>query len=161
MTPMISIVGKAESGKTTIITKLIRELKTRGYRVGVIKHAPHGFDMDQKSKDSWHHKNAGADTVVVASPGKIAMIKDEPDDTLDRLEKYFTGMDIIITEGYKSAGKPKIEVFRPERHKAPHCLNDDTLIAFVSDAAMNLDAPLFRTGEIGKLADMIEKRFLR
>ena len=157
---MISIVGKSESGKTTIVEKLIRELKNRGYRIGVIKHAAHGFDIDREGKDSWRHKDAGADTVIVASPGKIAMIKDEPDDSLDRLERYFPEMDLIITEGYKRARKPKIEIFRPERHKAPHCLDDDTLIAFVSDTEMNVNVPLFRTEEIGKIADMIEKRFL-
>ncbi len=160
MPPIISVVGKSNSGKTTLIEKLIYELKKRNYRVGVIKHASHGFDIDKEGKDSWRHKTAGANTVVVAAPGIIAMIKDEPVDSLDRLECYFHNSDLIITEGYKKEKKPKIEVFRPEIHKAPLCLNDDSLIAFVSDAPIDTRVPLFRTQEIDKLADLIEKQFL-
>ena len=160
MPPIISIVGKSESGKTTIIEKLIAELKTRGFRIGVIKHASHGFDVDREGKDSWRHKTAGADTVIVSSPGKIAMVKDEPVDSLNRLENYFQDMDLVITEGYKNEKKPKIEIFRSERHSAPHCLTDDTLIAFVSDTPINIDVPIFRPREIEKLADFIQKKFL-
>jgi len=160
MPPIISVVGKSESGKTTLIEKLILELKKRGYRIGVIKHASHGFDIDREGKDSWRHKAAGADTVIVASTGKIAMIKDENCDSLDLLEKYFQNMDLVISEGYKREGKPKIEVFRAARHKEPLCLNDDTLIGFVSDTQIDIHVPFFAPEEIEKLADMIEKRYL-
>ncbi|MFC1886651.1 molybdopterin-guanine dinucleotide biosynthesis protein B [Thermodesulfobacteriota bacterium] len=164
MPPIVSIIGKSESGKTTLIEKLIQELKRRGRRIGIIKHASHGFDIDKKGKDSWRHKAAGADTVMVASPGRIAMVKDVPGDCseneLDRLEKYFHDMDLVITEGYKNAKRPKIEVFRPERHKEPVCLNDESLIAIVTDASIETDRPIFRSNDTINLADMIEKRFL-
>ena len=75
MAPMISIVGYADSGKTTLIEKLVPELKKRGYRVGTIKHAVHEPSLDTQGKDSWRHFNAGADTVVVSSLEKIALIK--------------------------------------------------------------------------------------
>ena len=160
MPPIISIVGKSDSGKTTLIEKLVRELKQRGHRIGVIKHASHGFDIDREGKDSWRHKAAGAETVIVASPGRVAMVKDEPIDSLDHLATYFNGIDLILTEGYKNENKPKIEVFRAEKHKEPACLNDKTLFAFISDTKMDLDVPLLTPREIGKLADMIEDRFL-
>ena len=99
--PVISIVGKSESGKTTLIEQLLPELKRRGYRIGVVKHAHHGFDMDRKGKDSYRHKQAGADTVMIASPGRIAMIKDVRGERLDDLIPFFKDMDLLITEGFK------------------------------------------------------------
>ena len=120
MTPIISIVGKSESGKTTLIEKLIPELKKRGYRIGTVKHALHGFQIDREGKDSFRHKAAGADTVVVVSPKSIAMVKNGGGETLDFVVKYFSDMDLVITEGYKRENKPKIEVFR----KSLQAMND-------------------------------------
>lgn len=160
MPPIISIVGKSESGKTTFIERLIPELKKRGYRIGAIKHASHGFDFDKKGKDSRRHKEAGADTVLVTAPGKIAMVKDDNNETLESLEKYLYDMDLIITEGYKRENKPKIEIYRSARHKEPFCLNDDNLIALVTDADIDVKAPKFGWDEIEKIADLIEKKYL-
>lgn len=160
MPPIISIVGKSDSGKTTLIASLIPELKKRGYRIGTIKHASHGFDVDKKGKDSQRHKEAGADAVLISSPGKIAMIKDENNETLENLEKYLSDMDLIITEGYKRGNKPKIEIYRSSKHKEPFCLNDDNLIAFVTDANIDVKAPTFGLDEIEKIADLIEKKYL-
>ncbi len=160
MPQIISIVGKSESGKTTLIEKLIAELKSRGYRIGTIKHASKGFDIDKKGKDSWRHKEAGADTVVVASSGKIAMVKNESHETLDDLEKYFPDMNLVITEGFKKENKPKIEIFRVEKHKNPLCPGDSNLIAFVTNTKQNLNVPIFGLEEIRELADFIEKKYL-
>ena len=160
MTNIISVVGKSGSGKTTLIEKLIPELKKRGYRIGIIKHAHHGFDIDKQGKDSWRHKEAGADTVLVASPGKIAMVKNDKYDSLDGLAKYFDDVDLVITEGYKREDKPKIEVFRTDRHKEPLCSNVNNLIAFVTDSDIDLNVPKFGLEEIEELADWLEKRYL-
>jgi molybdopterin-guanine dinucleotide biosynthesis protein B len=107
MLPIISVVGKSKSGKTTLIEKLIPELKKRGYRVGTVKHASHDFDMDKKGKDSWRHKAAGADTVIVASRERIVMIKDENFVQLESIEKYFDDVDLVITEGLKGSKRKK------------------------------------------------------
>ncbi len=162
MPQMISVVGKSQSGKTTFIEKLIPELKKRGYRIGVIKHAFHKFDMDKEGKDSWRHKAAGADTVIVASQGGIAMVKDHPFENLDSLECYFQEADLVITEGFKRGDKPKIEVFRSAAHQSPLCQqHKDDLVALVTDATdVNLDVPRFGLEEIGRLADLIEEKFL-
>ena len=160
MPPIISIVGKSGSGKTTLLEKLIAELKKRGYKIGTIKHAPGKFDIDEKGKDSWRHRQAGADTVVVASIWKIAMMKNEDHATLDDLEKYFPDMDIIITEGFKKENKPKIEVFRAERHRKPLCPGDSNLIAFVTNTQQKLHVPTFGLEETQELADFIEKKYL-
>ena len=160
MLPIISIVGKSGSGKTTLIEKIIPELKRRGHKIGTVKHAYHGFDIDQKGKDSWRHKEAGADMVIVASPGKIAMVKDADSESLKCLEKYFHDMDIIIVEGYKRGNQPKIEIFRSSSHKKPLCGEDNNLIALVTDANIDLKVPKFGLEEIDSLADFIEKKFL-
>ena len=160
MTPVISIVGKSESGKTTLIEKLIPVLKARGYRVGVVKHAHHGFDMDRKGKDSHRHKAAGADTVMIASPGRIAMVKDVVGEGLEDLRPYFEDMDLLISEGFKRDRAPKIEVFRAERHAQPACLADDTLIAVVSDTPLRTSVPRFATGAVERIADFIVARMI-
>lgn len=158
--PVISIVGKSESGKTTLLEQLIPELKRRGYRIGVVKHAHHGFDMDRKGKDSYRHRQAGADTVMIASPGQVAMIKDGPGERLDDLLPFFKDMDLLISEGFKRDNAPKIEIFRAVRHQHPACMEDDTLIAMVSDTPLDVSVPQFPTADIQAITDFIVARFL-
>lgn len=160
MPPVISIVGKSESGKTTLIERLIPALKTRGYRIGVAKHAHHGFHMDRKGKDSYRHRKAGADTVLVASPGQIAMVKDFPGECLDDLLPFFEDMDLLITEGFKRDRAPKIEIFRAERHRHPACKADDSLVAMVSDTPLDVGVPLFKSDDIRGITDFIVAGFL-
>ena len=157
---MISIVGKSQSGKTTLIEKLIRELKKRGYKIGTVKHAYHAFDMDKEGKDSWRHKAAGADTVIVASPGKIAMVKDENTESLGVFDKYFDDMDLVITEGFKRKNRPKIEILRAARNNEPLCRDNPDLIALVTDTFVDLGVPKFGLEDVEALADLIEKKYL-
>jgi molybdopterin-guanine dinucleotide biosynthesis adapter protein len=158
--PVLSIVGKSESGKTTLIEKLIPELKRSGYRIGVVKHAHHGFAMDHQGKDSYRHKRAGADTVMVASPGQIAMIKDVSGERLDDLIAFFDDMDLLITEGFKTDKAPKIEVFRMQRHRQPACLEDDLLVALVSDTPLDVAVPRFALDDVEGIAEFIIGTFL-
>ncbi|MEA1967198.1 MAG: molybdopterin-guanine dinucleotide biosynthesis protein B [Thermodesulfobacteriota bacterium] len=159
---IISIVGKSDSGKTTLLEKLIPELKKRGYRLGIVKHAHHGFQMDKKGKDSWRHRKAGADAALIVSPGIIALVKDEELNSFEELKKYLSDMDLIITEGFKKEKMPKIEIFRKAgRHREPLCMHDYTLAAFVTDSDYTPDAPIFKLDEIEKLADFIETAFIK
>ena len=160
MPPIISVVGKSGSGKTTLIVKLIPELKKRGYRIGIVKHASHGFEMDHQGKDSWRHKASGAETVIIVSPGRIAMVKDEAFDGFDGLDRYFEEMDLVITEGFKRRNRPKIEVCRAERNAEPLCRDDENLIALVTDTTIRLNVPTFGLDEIEALADLIEEKYL-
>ena len=160
MPQIISVVGTSKSGKTTLIEKLIPELKNRGYRVGTIKHTSHGFDMDKKGKDSWRHKAAGADTVIVASRKKIVMVKDESFVGLDRIGKYFDDMDLVITEGFKKENRPKIEIYRSNKNNLPLCQIDKTVIALVTDTDIRVNVPVFGLEEIKSLADLVEKKYL-
>ncbi|MCP4748532.1 MAG: molybdopterin-guanine dinucleotide biosynthesis protein B [Desulfobacteraceae bacterium] len=162
--PIVSIVSKKNSGKTTLLEKLIPELKRRGYRVGIIKHDTHGFDIDHEGKDSWRHKQAGADTVAISSPWKISVIKDVVKEYgVDEIvARYFANEDIVITEGYKKAGKPQIEVFRSTAHNSPLHTKEqpNTLIAVVSDVPIDLNVPWFDINDVVSIAQFIEKTFL-
>ena len=160
--PIISIVGKSNSGKTTLIERLVPCLKARGFRVATIKHAGHGFEADHPGKDSHRHKAAGADAVMVASNTRFALIKDAADLSLDDLIFHLGDMDLILTEGYKHADKPKIEVCRAERSHAFMCLDDPQLVALVTDVAVQMEkVPAFGLDEVEALADFIAHRYLR
>lgn len=160
MTPIICIVGRSQTGKTTLLEKLIPVLKGRGHRIGTIKHSHHIFDFDKIGKDSWRHKDAGAETVIIASPGKIAMIKNDHEGTLDSLQKFFVDLDLVITEGYKGEQKPKIEVVRAARHQEALLADDPNLIAVATDIEMEMEVPVFGLEDVDQLADFIENNFL-
>lgn len=160
MPQIICIVGRSQSGKTTLIEKLIPILKGRGYKIGTIKHSHHIFDFDKTGKDSWRHKDAGAETVIIASPGKIGMIKDDDQGTLDGLQQFFNDLDLVITEGYKKENKPKIEVARAARHAGVLLEADRNLVAVVSDMDLKLKVPAFGLDDIDRLADFIEETYL-
>ncbi len=110
--PIVSIVGRSNTGKTTLIEKMIPELRRRGYRVATIKHNIHGFDIDHEGKDSWRHKKAGAQMTVIASPHQVAVVEDvNRDYELSELrDHYIRDVDIILSEGFKKNPHPKIEV---------------------------------------------------
>jgi molybdopterin-guanine dinucleotide biosynthesis adapter protein len=162
--PIISIVSKKNSGKTTLLEKLIPELNTRGYRVGTVKHDIHGFDIDHEGKDTWRHKQSGAAAVAISSPWKLSLIKDVAQEaTLDEIvETYFADMDLVLTEGYLRAQKPQIEIYRSTAHRKPlHVKGEaNALIAVVSDVPVDLDVPNFDMNDIQAVADFIEQRFL-
>ncbi|MBF0233154.1 MAG: molybdopterin-guanine dinucleotide biosynthesis protein B [Desulfamplus sp.] len=163
--PVISIISKKRSGKTTFIVKLIPELKRRGYRVGTLKHDTHGFDIDHEGKDTYKHKQAGSETVVISSPWKISVIKDVRQElTVDEiLESYFKDMDIVITEGYKNANKPQIEIFRSSAHTSPIYRKGEknSLMAVASDIVLDMDVPVYDINDIRGVADLIEKILLK
>ncbi len=161
--PIISIVGKSDSGKTTLIEKLLPELTKRGYRIATVKHDVHGFEVDREGKDSWRHKQAGAHSVVISSPTKAALIRDvESDMSLEEIrEKLIRDVDLILSEGYKKDIQPKIEVFRKEKHKELLCTQKDHLVAIASNLKFNVGVPCFDLEDMGGLADFIEKEFLK
>jgi molybdopterin-guanine dinucleotide biosynthesis protein B len=162
MIPIVSIVGKSNSGKTSLIEKLVAELAHRGWRVATIKHNRHGFEVDHEGKDSWRHKKAGAVTTVVASPGRIAVISDiEGDYELARIrDGYIRNADIILAEGYKKNPHPKIEVFRTDLERGRLCGPDDQLVAIAGDRPVSAEVPWFDWNDASGLADWIVQRFL-
>ncbi len=161
--PIISIVGRSDSGKTTFIEKLVPELTARGYRIATVKHDVHGFEVDREGKDSWRHKQAGAHTVVISSPKKVALIRDvEKDLSLEEIRgKLIRDVDLILSEGYKKDVQPKIEVFRKEKHQELLCTKEDQLIAIVSNKRFDMGVPCFSLDDVKGVADLIERNYLR
>jgi len=165
--PVVSIIAKSGTGKTTLLEKLIAEMKQRGYRVGTIKHDAHSFNIDHEGKDSWRLTQAGADTMLITSPAKIAMVKQNPEEKepplTDTIAEFCDDLDIVLTEGFKRSSMPKIEVQRRERSERLLCRdeeNDPTLIAVATDMPRELDVPVYDINDVNGLCDLIVARFL-
>jgi molybdopterin-guanine dinucleotide biosynthesis protein MobB len=157
--PVVSIVGHSGSGKTTLLEKLIRELRQRGHRLAVIKHHHHpDLRLDTPGTDSWRFAQAGADHVALAGPHHVAHIRRfDREATLEDVLSVVQDVDLILTEGYKSADAPKIEVIRGE---SPLIFPPSSLVAVVSDRRLHVGVPRFDLEDIAGLATFIETRFL-
>lgn len=160
MIPVLSVVGFSNSGKTTLVEKLVSELKKRGFRVAVIKHHHGDFEVDRPGKDTWRHAQAGADVVVMAAPGKVAMIeKIHEERSLDEITAMIRGVDLIITEGYKKEHKPKIEVFRSAVHKTIISPVEE-LLAIASDVPLHYGVPCLDIDNPEPIVDLIVDKLL-
>jgi molybdopterin-guanine dinucleotide biosynthesis protein B len=163
MLKVLSIVGRSDSGKTTVLEGLIRELKKRGRRVGVLKHAHGELRMDHEGTDTHRLKLAGADTVAIAGPAGCAVIS-TPDDEPPARElaiKLFSDCDFIFTEGYKKGPFPKIEVLPRGGDAEPLCkVLEDRLVAVVGNGKVGEDVEKFGTDDAQALADFVENRYI-
>ncbi|KXK32951.1 MAG: molybdopterin-guanine dinucleotide biosynthesis protein [Candidatus Brocadia sinica] len=166
--PIISIAGKSNSGKTTLMVKLVRELKSRHFKVATIKHSHHSFEIDKEGKDSWLHTRAGADAVVVASQKMTGIIRmtSEEIPLPEIVNTYLHDMDIILAEGYKTQAIPKIEVLRSEIGAELVCKDDLNLMAVVGDKKPEIDIPFFHINDnassiIDFLLSRLKKKFCR
>lgn len=161
--PIVSIVGRSNAGKTTLVEKLVRELTSRGYRVATIKHNIHGFEIDHEGKDSYRHKHAGAVQSIIVSRERIALVRDlRRELSIDEVAaKFIDDVDIILTEGYKINDKPKVEVSRAAARQELLCGENDNLIALAADAPHPLPVPHYDINDAAGLVDLIEKKFLR
>ena len=162
---VVSFVAKSGTGKTTLLEKVISELKSRGYRIGVIKHDAHQFDIDHPGKDSHRLTQAGADTMLITSPEKLAMIKKHaaspPIEEL--IAAYFGDVDLVLTEGFKKSSLPKIEVHRRERSATLLCRgeeHDPSLVAVASDEPLQVDVPVLDLNNPSQVADFVEERII-
>ena len=162
----VSFVAKSGTGKTTLLEKVIARLKERGYRVGAIKHDAHRLDIDHPGKDSHRLTSAGADTMLISSPDKMALVKKHAvsPPIAELLATYFTDVDIVLTEGFKKGSLPKILLHRRERSATLICRgaeHDPTLMAVASDEPLELDVPVLDLNDAGTVADFIEEKFLK
>lgn len=159
MPPIVSIIGRSKSGKTSLIEKLVAELKRRGYHVATVKHAQ---EIDfEPGKDSWRHLRAGSEATVVASQDEIVVIKPvTPAVTLNEIAHLIgDDYDIILTEGFKQADTPKIEVRYGGDGTA--LKNIKRLIAIVSDEPVTAGVRQFSTGDTRGLVELLEKGFIQ
>jgi molybdopterin-guanine dinucleotide biosynthesis protein B len=161
MPPIVSIVGKSKSGKTTLIEGLIRELKSRGYRVATIKHTPQSMTFDVPDKDSWRHIQAGSEVTVISSLDRVVLIKPVAQTlTLDEIAHLIgEDCDIILAEGFKQDNAPKIEVHRREVGTPLSAVKK--LIAVATDEPLETKTRQFSLQDIKGLADLLEKGFIK
>ena len=162
----VAFVAPSGTGKTTLLEKVIAELKRRGRRVGAIKHDAHRFEIDHPGKDSYRLAAAGADTTLITSPGKLALVRrhaaSPPVEEI--VAAYFPDVDIVLAEGFRRTSLPRIEVHRKERGGSfprDAAGRDPLLVAAASDEPLDLDVPVFRLDDAAGIADFLEATFIR
>jgi molybdopterin-guanine dinucleotide biosynthesis protein B len=165
--PVVSIVAtRSGAGKTTLIESLVRVLKGKGYRVGVLKHDVKKFEIDHPGKDSYRFTEAGADSVVIASPSKLAMIRRmEKEKSIGELLWLFREEDIVIVEGFRNNPYPKIEIHRRESDAGLLCTNPQhshkNFIAVASDEPLDAGLPVLNIDDPAEISGFIEQVFLK
>lgn len=159
MSKVVNIVGSSSNvGKTYLLEGLIKELKFRGYSIATIKHDVHGFDIDKRGKDTYKHRKAGSETVIISSKNRLAMIKELKEETeLNDIIKMVLDKDIILVEGYKNSNLRKIEVFRSGvSNKIITPI--EKIIAVASDIDIeDYNLTVVNKEDYKRLADLIEK----
>ena len=158
--PVFGVTGWKNSGKTTLVARLVAEFVRRGYRVSTAKHAHHAFDIDKPDTDSFRHREAGASEVVIVSGYRWALmheLRDEPEPALGAVLERFSPCDLILIEGYKRESHPKIEVRRKEAHREQALAPDDpSIVAIAADHATDVAGlPLFDIDDVAAIADFI------
>jgi molybdopterin-guanine dinucleotide biosynthesis protein B len=158
---IIGLAGWSGSGKTTLITKVLPRLIARGQRVSTLKHAHHGFDLDQPGKDSFMHRTAGATEVVISSAKRFAVLhelRDEPEWDLPDLLTKLAPVDLVLVEGFKRDAFPKVEIHRAANGKPLIHPDDPHIVAIASDVALpQAKVPVVDLDDIELIADVLLK----
>jgi molybdopterin-guanine dinucleotide biosynthesis protein B len=158
--PLFGIAGWKNSGKTTLMVRLIENFTGRGLRVAAVKHAHHAFEIDHEGRDSFRYKEAGASTVAVSSARRFAImteLRGRPEPALDELVRYIQNADLILVEGFKAGTHPKIEVRRRESASGPPLAsNDPAIIGIAADFKLeDATLPVFALDDIDRIASFI------
>ena len=161
MPPIVSIVGRSKSGKTTLIEKLIVELKSRGYHVATAKHTHRDMTLPESDKDSDRHLKAGSEASLIVDPHGLMMIKPlQKELNLSQLAQILgEDYDLILTEGYKQDDAPKIEVHRKDN--APPLTDVKKLFAIVTDEPLDTKVRQFALDDVKAIADLLETGFIK
>lgn len=156
---VIGFAGWSGAGKTTLLRRLIPLLTGAGLRVSTVKHAHHEFDVDQPGKDSWEHRQAGAQEVLVASAARWALMhehRDAPEPGLSELLTRLSPVDLVLVEGFKREAHPKIEVHRAAVGKPLLHPDDPTIRAVASDVALpGCPVPLLDLDDVAAIAEAV------
>jgi molybdopterin-guanine dinucleotide biosynthesis protein B len=157
----IGFIGYSNSGKTTLIEKLIPRFRARGLSVSAIKNAHHGFDMDRPGKDSFRYREAGAGQVLISTSERWALLTETPRGhaTLEQLLAQLAPCDLVIVEGFKSEGTiPRIEVRRSTVTDPPIHPHDPNVVAIAADFALESPLPVLDLNDPDKIAAFITQR---
>lgn len=157
---VIGLAGWSGAGKTTLLRRLIPVLVGEGLRVSTVKHAHHGFDVDQPGKDSWEHRQAGAQEVLVASAQRWALmheLRGDAEPELADLLARLSPVDLVLVEGFKRGGQPKLEVFRAANGKPMIHPTDPSVVAVASDEPVpDLALPWMQLDDISAIAEAVQ-----
>jgi len=161
MSKIIGITGWKDVGKTYYASLIIKSLVKKGYQVGSIKHAHHDFDIDKPGTDSFKHREAGSNQVIISSSKRWAKITEnnnENEKSLDELIQELQNVDVIIVEGFKKDNHPKIEILSKDLKNR----NKETknVIAIVSDDLKDTITPVYKENDIENLVEFIIKKIL-
>lgn len=158
---IIGLAGWSGSGKTTLIKKLIPRLIARGIAVSTLKHAHHGFDLDQPGKDSFFHRTAGATEVIISSAKRWAILhelREQPEWDLAALVGKMAPVDLVLVEGFKRDAFPKLEIHRIANGKPLIHPEDPHIVAVASDSALPAaQVPVVDLNDIEAIADLLLK----
>ncbi len=157
---IFGFAGWSGSGKTTLIEKVLPALRAQGLRVATIKHVHHAVDLDVPGKDSWRHRQAGADQVAIISRARLAILSETPEAELGLAEVLarLAPVDLVLVEGFKHHPVPKIEVHRQARGGDWLYPADPFIIALASDAAPATALPVFTLDDIEAITGLIMAR---
>ena len=158
---IIGLAGWSGSGKTTLIAKLIPRLIARGLRVSTLKHAHHGFDLDQPGKDSFFHRTAGATEVIISSSKRFAILhelRQEPEWDMRDLVAKMSPVDLVLVEGFKRDAFPKLEIHRAANGKPLIHPEDPYIVAIAADVALpQAKVPVIDLNDVEAIADLLLK----
>ena len=156
---VFGLAGWSGAGKTTLMKRLLPVLVQGGLRVSTVKHAHHGFDVDQPGKDSWEHRQAGATEVLVASGRRWALmheLRDEAEPGLADLVRPMCTVDLVLVEGFKRDGHPKLEVHRDANGKPPLYPDDPAIVGIATDASFpKAGIPEFGLDDVEAIATFV------
>ena len=152
--------GWSGSGKTTLIEQLIPRFVGHGLKVSLIKHAHHRFDVDQPGKDSWRHRQAGCEEVLVTSANRWVLmheLRGEPEPTLDDQIRRMSPCDLLLIEGFKFYAMPKLEIYRAANDQPLLHPEDPHIVAVATDVALETALPQLRLDDHDGIADFVLK----
>jgi molybdopterin-guanine dinucleotide biosynthesis protein B len=156
---VFGLVGRSGAGKTTLMVKLLAELKSRGLSVSTIKHAHHGFDLDRPGKDSFRHREAGAKEVMLVSNGRWALMHEIADDDQPPLEDLIQRMrpvDLVLIEGFHTHRHPALEVYRPSEGRDLMWREGSDIVAVASDEPLaGPTVPILDLADAKGIADFV------
>lgn len=155
---LIGLAGWSGAGKTTLVKRLVPCLAGRGIAVSTVKHAHHGFDVDRPGKDSYEHRQAGAQQVLVSSARRWALmteLRDAPEPDLRFLLSRLSPVDLVIVEGFKRDPHPKLEIHRAENGKPWLHPEDPAIRAIASDLRPPADLPWVPLDDTAGIADLV------
>ena len=163
-TPVFGVTGWKNSGKTTLVTRLVAEFTRRGLKVSTVKHAHHAFDIDKPDTDSFKHRQAGASEVMIVSGHRWALmheLREEDEPPLEAALARISPCDLIVVEGYKREGHPKLEARRAQSPKTqPLAPDDPSIVAIASDHDTDGSGlPVFALDDAAAICDFIAGRF--